>query len=386
MTEASIPITQPIVEQFVANYLRSIGCTIEKEEQKWEVGVPAGVDTKLLSENTTLICGHEDNVSNDDAKLLYPESPFFQELLTEASQRIPAGKISLPSESTTVELPNWLRGGDVDVADTQFTPYYDRSAIVILFKTSVETVSEYQREFLRAVGLDVRSGTHLPKLEQTFLSVTSIGESPISSASLSLDQADVNPRLDEARTLLVDRSQPLIDEIHQEASRAADAELEEYRQMQQQRIQELEKKHASLSAKIDELSNKIDSAQQSERVEALKARKEARSKIKDVNGTVEDLRRQRNRGFPERQRDIRERHALEVRVAPLTITEVEYERGEVEIELVDGDTLRNITVGYGSGVGVTEKVRCCSCGREFTKQNPLWRIRTGLQCQDCGSA
>lgn len=67
------------------------------------------------------------------------------------------------------------------------------------------------------------------------------------------------------------------------------------------------------------------------------------------------------------------------------MTEVEYESGEVEFELIDGSDRTAVTLGYGSGVGVTEEVHCDTCGQRLTEESPLQNIAGGLQCRECGS-
>lgn len=381
MTDAAVPVTQSVVEQFTDQYLRSIGCTIEKQEGRWDVTVPNEVDTELTPGNHILVCG-DDVDEGGNVEPLHPESQFFQQILTEASERTPTGKISIESGCNEVEIPSWLQKSDVELKEAQFTPYYDRTAIVILFRVSIETVSEYQSEILRTVAMDIRSGENLPKLEETFLRVTSLNRRTVTTRS-KLDKTRVRPLLDDARSKIVKRVQPQIDEIHQEASRAADAEVEEYRQMQQQRIQELEERHSNLSSKINDLSGITNRSGQEERIQALKDRKELKSEYEKIDAELMDLRQRREQGFPERQQEIRERHALDVQVSPLTITEVEYERGEIELELIEKEEMQTVTVGYGSGVGVMEEVRCSSCSEVLCERNPLLSIREGLQCEKC---
>lgn len=383
MTDAAVSVTQSAVERFTEQYLRSLGCAIEKRESRWEVTVPEGADTELPIGDVTLICGNDAAEQDGDEELLHPESGFFQQAITEASKRAPSGKISIDTRNTEVELPSWLQKGAVEVSDAQFTPYYDRTAIVMLFRVSIETVSEYQSELLRAIALDIRSRDYLPKLEETFLERSSLEVETAISDRLELKKAEVSKFIDSASDHLADRVQPQIDEIHQEASRAADAEVEEYRQLQQQRIRELEEKLSNLSSKIDELSEAINSSGQEERVRALKDRKELNSKYDDVEAELTDLRQRRDRGFPEKQREIRGRHALDVRISPLTVTQVEYEQGEIELELTEEEITQTVTVGYGSGVGVTETVQCGLCNQDITQQNPLQTIQDGLQCMEC---
>ena len=381
MTDAAVPVTQSAVETFTEQYLQSLGCTIDKQGNEWTVIPPNEVNSELLSESVTLVCG--DDVDDESAEELHPESPFFQTLLSDASERTPTGKISLETDDTDVQIPVWLQESDIEARSAEFTPYYDRTALVVLFRVSIETVSEYQTELLRAVAIDTRSEEFLPTLEETFLQNVSPDDEPSASESMDMQAVDIQPLLDTASEQIVDRVQETIDDIHQEASRAADAEVEEFRQMQQQRIQALQEQLSHLSSRIDDLSDQINSSDEGERVEALKERKELKTKHEDIEAELEDLRQRRDQGFPERQSKIRERHALDVQIKPLTITEVEYERGELEIVVTTERNTWDFTVGYGTGVGITETIDCSTCGEEFTEANLVRNIAAGLICVDC---
>jgi DNA repair exonuclease SbcCD ATPase subunit len=270
------------------------------------------------------------------------------------------------------------------VTDATFTPYYDRSAVAILYRISIETVSEYQTELLRASAIDIRSRERLRNLEETFLKSTLPTEARIKSDPLDIERSTADKLIEQTQEQIVDRVQPKVDEIHQEASRAADAEIEEYRQMQQQRIEELEQRQARLSDRITDLSGSIgQSTDERDRVEALQKRKELNSEFDEVESELEEIRHRREQGFPEKQREIRGRHALEVIVKPLTITHIEYERGEIEIELEEGTVTHSLTLGYGDGVGIAEELECDFCNQILGEQNPLRSIKEGLRCSYC---
>ena len=382
MTDAAVSVTQSAVERFTERYLSSIGCGIEMRDDRWVITVPESVDTTLSDGDFTLTLTDTPD-EEGSAKPLHPESALFQQILSEACERCPTGELSIETDDTDVEIPTWLQESDVEVEDATFTPYYDRTAVVFLFQVSIETVSEYQRELLRAIAIDPRSGEHLPKLEEVFLRLTSLEVNSTTRNQSELTKSDVQSLLDTARNQLIDRIQALIDEIHDEASRAADAEVEEFRKMQQQRIDELKKTHSNLSSKIDGLGETINSGEEDERVQALKERKELKSKYEEIDTKLGELRERRDQGFPEKQQEIRERHALDIRTTPLTVTQVEYERGEVELSLLEDGRNQTVTVGYGSGIGITEKVQCSSCDRCLSEQNPLQTIRDGLQCVKC---
>jgi hypothetical protein len=384
MTDAAIPITQSTVERFAEQYLTSLGSTIEKHEDKWEVTIPDQAKTEISSGHLVLFCGDTATDLDDNERQIHPESSFFQELITEASEKQPTGKVVLASKDTQVTIPSWLQKNNVTVTDATFTPYYDRSAVAILYRISIETVSEYQTELLRASAIDIRSMERLRKLEETFLKSTLPTEAPVKSEPVDIERSTADKLIEQTREQIVDRVQPKVDEIHQEASRAADAEIEEYRQMQQQRIEELEQRQARLSDRITDLSGSIgQSTDEGDRVEALQKRKELNSEFDDVESELEEIRHRREQGFPEKQREIRGRHALEVIVKPLTITHIEYERGEIEIELEEGTVTHSLTLGYGDGVGIAEELECDFCNQILGEQNPLRSIKEGLRCSYC---
>ena len=381
MTNAAVPVTQSAVEQFTERYLRSLGCSVERSDDHWVVSVPENTDTDISHGRHTLVLG-EGTAADDSTKRLDPESSFFQQLLREAAERSPTGKLSIESESDT-EIPGWIENSAVEVQDGQFTPYYDRTAVVVLFRIGIETVSEYQQALLRAVAVDTRSEEHLPRLAGSFLELTSIGSDEASGGSTQLTQTEARSLLDTAREQVLSDIQDRFDKIHQEASRAADSEVEEYRQLQEQRIEELQEEHLDLSSKISDLSEQINIGDDDSRIQALRERKGLKSKYEELDETLNELRKRCDSGFPNRRREIRERHSLDVQVTPLTLTEVEYERGEIDFELIDGSIYQTITLGYGSGIGVADTVRCSSCERELTERNPLQAISDGLECQSC---
>ena len=381
MTDAAVPVTQSAVEQFTERYLRSLGCSVERSDDHWVVSVPEDTDTDISYGRHTLVPG-EGTAADDSTKRLDPESSFFQQLLREAAERSPTGKLSIESESD-IEIPGWIENSAVEAQDGQFTPYYDRTAVVVLFRIGIETVSEYQQALLRAVAVDTRSEEHLPRLAGSFLELTSIGSDGASGGNTQLTRTEARPLLDTAREQVLSDIQDRFDKIHQEASRAADSEVEEYRQLQEQRIEELQEEHSDLSSKISDLSEQINTGDNDSRIQALRERKELKSKYEELDETLNELRKRCDSGFPNRRREIRERHSLDVQVTPLTLTEVEYERGEIDFELIDGSIYQTITLGYGSGIGVADTVRCSSCERELTERNPLQAISDGLECQSC---
>ncbi len=50
----------------------------------------------------------------------------------------------------------------------------------------------------------------------------------------------------------------------------------------------------------------------------------------------------------------------------LTVTQVEYEQGEIVFEFFEEEITRSMTVGYGSGIGITDEVKYPPCNQALT--------------------
>lgn len=375
MTDAALPITQSAVESFTQRYLRSLGAEIKKEEQdnRWTVTIPESIEADIQTGEIVLVCeASKEDVANNEVAL-HPESNFFVRLLDEAVEQQPVGAMRITAADKNVDVPNTIIHESVDVESADFYPYYDRTAVIVLFRISIETVSEYETELLRAVAVDLRTHEPLPELAVSYLDRTEFatGEVAISSDSEN-SRRSVEKSLQQAREHVEETIQPTVDEIHSAASRAADIEIEDYHQMQQQRIDELQDKIASLGNRIEDLNRTANStADHQERMAALRKRKELRPEHEALEEERNELIERREAGFPEQQRTIRDRHSATVGIKPVSITTVEYEVGDLELELREGDRRATVALGYGSGIGLTEEPSCSECGESFSNENPI---------------
>ncbi|MCD2204535.1 hypothetical protein [Halobacterium sp. KA-6] len=383
MTDAALSVTQRAVEQFSERYLETVGCKVNKKGNQWNVTIPENAETGVATSDLTLVCSTGPDDVGDDVPL-NPESSFFDSLLDEAAERWPTGKIAVTAADTEITLPPWIVNSEASVESANFTPYYDRTALVVLFRVSIETVSDYQTELLRTSAIDTHSKEILTELAETVLGHIDPEQTTIDCTPTQVSSEDARQLLGSVRADIVSDVEPTIDEIHEAASRSADAEIEEYRQLQQQRIEELEEEKENLERRIDDLNDAIEANEgQADRAEALKQRRDLRSELGEIETELDDLRQRRERGFPEKQHEIRDRHALEVVVEPVTLTEVVYERGEIDLTLTNQGHRQTLTVGYGSGVGVTEDVECDRCGEHISEVNPLQLTDGRVCCSEC---
>lgn len=299
-----------------------------------------------------------------------PESPFVERVLDEAADRTPIGSLSLAGDQVDIELPPWLAESSVEISERTFTPYYDRRALCVLFHVGVETVSEYQREQLYCIALDLNDDTERPQLAETYLELTE--EYDAFTGEEVSEQEVPTDTLDTARSVLEEKISPMVREIRERATRSAEVELDEYRQYVRQRRDELAEKTNRLTARIQEVTETIESASDQEnRVEALRTRKELQAERDELRAELEELTTQIDSDFPEKRQEIWERHALTVRIRPVTATVVSYERGDVDIELQMDEAKITKSYDYAVGTGVVENVSCETCGQQLTAANPV---------------
>ncbi|AGN01205.1 hypothetical protein L593_06280 [Salinarchaeum sp. Harcht-Bsk1] len=373
MTDAALPVTERAVEQFVEEYLTSIGGEIQKRDRTWSVTLPDAAPTELDIEGTDLVVASDPEEVPDGALAIAPDSDFVNRLLEEAGKLAPVGSFSLTAGTFDLQnrLPSWITGGPAQVLETSFSPYYDRRALCVLFDVGIETVSQFQSEELRAVAVDAKNAEPLPRLAETYLEVTGADSPPLEEGK-ELDAQALETTLDAAKEQIEQEIAPTVEEIRERATRAADVELEEYREVVRQRRQELDDEIDRLDERIAEISKEIDSAdEQHDRVEALRTRKQLRADREELAAERDELVEKIEAGFPEQRREIRDRHALTVRVQPSILTTVTYERGDIEYQLEIDGARTTVTCPYAVGIGVMEAPTCSRCGRTLDGESAL---------------
>jgi hypothetical protein len=372
MTDAAIPVTERAVERFVETYLSSLGATIQTDANQWRVSVPDSATTNLEFDDTTLIVASDPNEVEDSALTIAPESEFVEGLLDEAAERTPAGSLALTGEELGVRLPTWLTAGPIEVIEQSFTPYYDRRALCTLFHIGIETVSEYQTEELRAVAIDLNGDEKRPRLGETYLELAGSEDGQQLSMGPQIDRSTLEETLLSARRALEREIEPDIQELRERATRAAAVELDEYRQYVQQRYTELDEHTERLTERLAAANETIDdAADQSERIEALRKRKELQTQRAEVRSERAELRDLIEADFSEKRREVYDRHALTVRLRPVTLTAISYERGDLALSLQGNNETTSITVAYAVGIGVLDEQRCERCDEPLTEDNPL---------------
>lgn len=392
MTDASHPVTQRAIEGFTRSYLRTIGASIREKGHKWHIQIPSHIKLDFLEEKEfDLLLEVDETQTGEGEWALSPDSRFGQQLLSEVSDQFPVGRITVTTEQVEGDYtyPDWILESDAQVESANFVPYYDRTAVFVLVKIGVETVSEYQRDFLQAVTIDTNSFEVLPNLTAT---VSDIMFDPIEDpiepkpddGSLEISMESIEESLKKAQEVAFDAVEDPLQHTREEATRAAEVEFEEYRELQEQQLDDIQDEISSLTDRIQDLATEIDAvSEQKERVELLQRRNELQSEKESLETERERLLEEKQNGHREKRNKIFRRHSLEVSTAPITATIVTYERGELDIRFQHRNDSKSIRVPYAVGEGVTGSSACENCGEQLNGMNPIRLTTEPFGCDSC---
>ena len=384
MPDGALSITERAVEQFTEQYLSALGAEITVDGDRWHVSFPPEADTPLGIDDATLLLGSDSGESENGEIPVHPESQFVQEMLAEAKEKQTIGFAAFTTENTELALPSWITAGGFTVESADFAPYYDREALCVLFNVGIETVSEYQHELLRPVAVDLRTNEILDGLAGAYLEATTLDNSQLQSTAGSHDAESIDTALATAREAIEQEVAPIVTETQEKASRAADVELNEYRQLQEQRIDELAEEISTLEEQISRLSETIEQTNDHEnRVEALRERKWVRHKRDEFEEEQSELTTARDEGFRKKRREVYDRHSLTITTDPASLTIISFEKGEIDITVRNESHSQSLRLPYGTGVGTTEEQQCERCGEALDGDNPAALSGSGLTGQNC---
>jgi|GEM_PF-1488262 len=392
MTDASHPVTQRTIEAFTKSYLRTLGASIREKKQKWRVQLPSHVEFDFLEEDTFDLHLEVREEEIDEGKLvLSPDSRFAQQLLSEVANQFPVGATTFTDDQIEGEYtyPDWIVESDVRVESANFAPYYDRTALCVLVDVSVETVSEYQMDSLEAITIDIDSLNPLPGLTETLLETmfnpeSALGESASESSVSEAGVDSISEVLNKAQELALEGVQESLQQTREEATQAAEAEFEEYRQLQEQQLDDVQDEISSVTNRIQELASKIDKvSDQQDRIGLLQQRNDLQSEQQSLEQERDELLKEKRTGYREKREKIFQRHSLEVTTTSVAATIVTYERGELELHLSYRSHSESMRVPYAAGEGVTDSVDCPECGSELNRGNPIQLSRDTVCCNSC---
>lgn len=383
MVEISSDVSMQDAESFVVDYLEREGVDVELQEEAEEFRkYRVDSDSEVFDfELDGFVVGAVEDSEAECFEVLTPGSRLFNTVIEKASELSQVSTVEFSSDTVDVLVPKWIPQDAKDEFSFDFTPYYDRSAVVFTVLLSIETVSEFETEELHTVAVDLQGESILDGLEEMHLrEVIHDGSDDLSPSEASkVDEEVFESALDIALEELHDRVEGEIDERQRQAGNAANLEFDEYRELQRQRLHDVEEKLDAKESRKQELTETIeDTDERSERLEALRKQEELEEEIIDIREELNEIRGQFDSGFPDKHKEILDRHALSVKFQPRAATLIRYEKGDLAV--TSDRTSDTLMVAYASGAGVTEEVDCPECGRELSEENLL---TPDLGCTGC---
>lgn len=346
MTDAAHAVTPSALEAVAREYLAGLGASVRDEGDRWQVSLPTHVDVGFSDDRDFEMLLGDQSGDDGSANSLAPGSEFARALLDEAAELASVGRLALTEERIDggYRYPAWITESDAEVADASFSPYYDRTGLCAFVRIGVETVSEYQTQFLEAIALDIESETRLPGIAETLVaefyrpkSEPPRGEDAerenatredAESGDVSVPSSKLADAIAAAQRAAVEDVRDEIDEIRRSASRSADSEFGEYRKLQEQRIDELRDEIRSLSDRLRDAAADADRADSRQRVATLEKRSELKEQKQGAEAELSEILDEKERGYARKRREIQQRHAIEVNTESVAVTLVRYDEGK----------------------------------------------------------
>ena len=239
---------------------------------------------------------------------------------------------------------------------------------------------------LRAGAVDLTDSEPRPELAQSYLELTEKSGSALAGGTRKLSDSELSEAITACRNTVRTEIDSEIQEIREKATRAATVEIEEYRQYLNQRQEELRNKKQTLAERIDVLSEDIENtSERTERLEHLRKRKNLRSDLTDLRDELDGIRDSLDQDMPKKRAAVRDRHALTVRIRPVTGSVITYERGDMNLSVQADSQSTTLTCDYAVGVGTLSQPTCDQCETGLDAQNPAVMsdsMVTGYQCCD----
>lgn len=414
--EFALERTVERVDAYLTAVLAAADVEVERDGSDWLVTWGTGKSTGIepldetlrdAAENTIRLVGRSEiraddgdvDAGLDDAEEAavelgadeYERTPggrLVEAILDADAGAAPVGHWRVADGVSDVPAPDWLAGSPVEVTERSFQPYYDRTAVCVGFRASIETVDEFERNVAVPVAVDLESGEPHPQLADWFESITDrpqVAEDRIDvldGESAPFDRLDGVPSA--ARTHAESAIAPTVESVRERSTRAANVEFEEYVELQAEKIESLRDERERLSAKLETIAERLEDADtRSERLDVVSDRSELREERDEVVSELERLESKRNEGFPEKRREIQDRHSVQVELTATTVTVVEYEKGDLTLELAEEGRTCSLTVPYGRGVGITGDVTCERCDYTVASADSVHVGDGGVVCESC---
>lgn len=357
------------IKRFTESVLEEYGGDIDRSNSaKWSVTFPDELAEKLDREQGTLVFDSADRERGAGELLVQPGTTVFSALLDLVRQSGSIGRVRLTEDSLQVNPPLVLQESELDVEITDFSKQDSEFALAFHFRVRFETPSSFQNEEMFTVTVDPETRTRLPELTVRLTThLPQLIHQNNESSPRDISETKIQEAFQEAQQAVIDRSEPIVSEMQEEAETSASERISEIKDWYSQRHKELDHQLKEQRSEIRKWKKKRRNARKdSTRRRYINNRKKAEQELERLQKEVEQKKQELDGEEREEIDDVIARNEVEVEVSLLGVTEVTYVRGTLTLQVASEDTTTNAELTYFPATDEFRGLNCLDCSRDLT--------------------
>ena len=357
------------VKRFTQSVLEAHGATIDRSDRaKWAVSFPDALAERLDRESGTLVFDPADREMGSGELLVQPGTQVFSALLDLVERSGSFGRLELAADDLQANPPAALSESHLDVELTGFSERTWDSALAFHFRVQFETPASFHSEEMVTATIDPETQVRLPGLTDRLTShLPQLLEQRDEGAVHELPTDDVRRSHTEAQQAVVDRCQPIVEDLRERAEASATERIEEISRWYEQRRDELDQALRDQREEILEWNEKRRKARkESTRRRYVQNRNEAEEEYERLQEQIERRKQELDAEETAEVEEVVDRNSVDVDVSLLGVTEVRYVRGTVTIELRTAFADTAIEASYVPATDEFHGVDCAVCSADLT--------------------
>lgn len=357
------------IKRFSQTVLENHGAEIDQSNSaKWQVRFPPELANRLDRKDGTLVFDPADRELGAGDLLVQPGTRVFSALLDLVQKPSTVGRLQLTEDELQVTPPTVLQESSLNASITDFSERSSDFALSFHFRTQFETPSSFHSEEMFSVTVDPHDMTRLPDLTARLTAhLPQLLQQNNEHTTGNISRRTVQQSFEEAQQAVVDRSQPIISSIQDEADETANERIAEISDWYEQRRSELDEQLSEQKEEIRKWKQKRRKAQKDEtRRRYIKNRKDAERELKQLKQEIKRKKRELDSEEDKEIDEVIERNEVNVELSLLGVTEVTYVRGTLSLNIESPHADRETTVSYLPATDDFHGLDCEVCSQDLT--------------------
>lgn len=385
------------IKRFTKSVLENYGAEIDRSDSaKWQVTFPREIKERLDREHGTLVFDPADRELGAGDLLVQPGTRVFSALLDIVQQPDTVGCLQLTEDELQVKPPIVLQESELTASVIDFDKRSADFALAFHFQVQFETPSSFHSEEMFSVTIDPDTGTRLPDLTARLTAhLPQLLQENNDYTAGDISQRRVQQAFEQAQQAVIDRSQPIVADIRDEANEKASERIAEISNWYDQHRSELDEQLTEQKEEIRKWEKKYRKARKDEtRRRYVKNRKEAENELEHLKQEVQRKKRELDTEESEEIDEVIDRNEVSIDVSLLGVTEITYVRGTLALTVQSPHADREIEVSYLPATDEFQGLDCEVCSQDLTdgvlprlcENGHLIGDPCATTCRSCGLA